>query len=187
MEVDADCYNTGASEKPAFPNPSVDWNPQPSVCLFPSVTPCCASGVEPDDVAKMQELYKVTPRRFVERTFTELLGAIKVAMVLDFNDFVFTSRITTDMMVLKVKIQLDRRNLASDVKNYDPWSEKWLPHISRLVDCVVVKRMIDGGDLYAAAITKQFRQLALNETEEMNKESTNGLKQVLMSEEEEGF
>lgn len=145
---------------------------------------------EPINAVTVRDTARKLPRGKREKALCNMLGSIKGVAVLNFKDFVFTSRITTDRSIYKVAVAMNRLNLASDVQNYDPWSLKWFDHASRLEDIMIVKNFVDGGDLYGATLHKLMRQLALEETVDTNRESTEALKDLftkesLVEEEEE--
>lgn len=98
-----------------------------------------------------------------EKALGELLGTIKGISMLGFKGFVFTSRVTTSRMVLRIEVAMDRMNLASEVQNYDCWSELWRDHASRMLSLFIVKRFIDAGDLLGASLVKAMRNFQLTE------------------------
>jgi len=91
------------------------------------------------------------------------LGSIKSVQVIAFTEFIFKQRVITDKMILRIETALNRQNLAEEVKAYDPWSDKWIDHCSRLYSVTVIKHEVDGGDLYAANLLKMLRECTLKE------------------------
>lgn len=144
----------------------------------------CPSAGEPGFAPYIKDLARKTVRSKREKMLVEILGNIKGVVVLNFRDFVFTVRVTTDTAIYRIDVGMNRLNLASDVANYDPWSCKWFPHASRLESITLVKRCVDGGDLYGADLVNAMRKLQLQETEEMNRESTAALRNLFTAEEE---
>lgn len=145
----------------------------------------CPSAGEPGYASYIKDLARKTVRSKREKMLVGTLGNIKGVVVLNFREFVFTLRVTTDTAIYRITVGMNRLNLASDVADYDPWSLKWFPHASRLESMTLVKRCVDGGDLYGADLVNAMRKLHMQETEETHRESAAALNKLFTEEEDQ--
>ena len=166
MEVDA----------PQFNCPRVDVH---------SYTDVSQVTAEPFQVTEhIKKISSTTPRFRREKELEAALGQIKGVDILGGNRMVFTTRITTTTGILRMDVGLASTATSEEqiqfLSNYDPWSERWYPHTSHLLSMVVIKREVDGGDLYAAQICKAMRKMKLREDESIARFSQEALRNVLV-------
>lgn len=145
----------------------------------------CPSAGEQGYASYIKDLARKTVRSKRERMLAETLGTIKAVVVLNFVEFVFTLRVTTNTAIYRITVGMNRLNLASDVASYDPWSLKWFPHASRLESIILIKGCVDGGDLYGAEVVNAMRKLHLQETEESHRQSAAALNKLFAEEEDQ--
>lgn len=129
----------------------------------------------PDRLAVLRGEIKSLPRHSAERLLRQKLGEIEGVFVADFKERSFTLRVTTNHEILRLKVEMRPQSLLEDIKNYDPWSTRWMTHMPFAVHMETVKTTVDSGDLLHAHMLLQFRKMAMNEKSDDYKKSDNDL------------
>ncbi len=129
----------------------------------------------PNKVETIKAELKGLPRSSAEKFMRQKLGEIEGVFIVDFKDYTYTCRITTNTEIYRVKTRMRPENLTNDLKLYDPWSTRWMVHVPYMCDIETVKATVDPGDLLHAHMLIQFRKMAIMEKPEDYKKSESDL------------
>lgn len=102
-----------------------------------------------------------------ERRFRNVFGTIKGVQVIGYANGSFTTRITTDRMILRGVFGISHLTPLEDMLSYDPWDMGWYHHLCRVKELTIVKKETDPGDLYATQLTERMREMMLKESPAM--------------------
>lgn len=151
MEVDAEEYNrTQSPFTPGFAA-SVGWS----------------AGQDESErlTSKAKEIFKSSKRVYRDKDLVALLGDIRSVQVIGFDNLIFTLYIITSKFVLRIKTMprgIFQEETVPDLRAYNLWSNRWAPHIERLLNITLIHEA-GAAEEYEAKLNTMLRDLHLNQ------------------------
>lgn len=123
---------------------------------------------------------------YKEMMFAKMLGEIKSINVVGYESYVWLIRATTSCSVYRlvvampleydghewVRLPNDDQGILKNMFAYDPWEDKWIPHVEHLI-CIDWMRDIKKEDECYAEVSNMFRALIIKEFAEQDKINPN--------------